>query len=261
MKHDYETILNEALENEGIMNEQFTAFHEYSVGNQFMARCQLRKCEPIKTFKGWQALGRTVKKGEKAISLLYPYIFAKDKEDPNGESVTVFKPRNLWFGLSQTEGKDYKHELPPEVTKDRLRKMMINLNITGEPFEHMNGNVMGYATAKRTIAINPLCKDPLPVLFHEIGHVLLGHPEDIHEYRATRNVCEAEAESVSYLTMACLGLHTETTKGHSSRYIKSWLENPKNDMRLNKVFKAVDDILKAMAQEPKELPQTLLIAA
>jgi hypothetical protein len=32
-------------------------------------------------------------------------------------------------------------------------------------------------------------------------------------------------------------------------------------MRLNKVFKAVDDILKAMAQEPKEIPQTLLIAA
>ena len=260
MKHDYETILNEALENEGIMNEQYTAFHNYSLGNQFLARCQLRKCEPINTFKGWQALGRTVKKGEKAITLLYPFVFSKEKDNGETEINTFFKPRNLWFGLSQTEGSDYKHELPPEITKDRLRKMMLNLNIAGVPFEHHNGNVMGYAKG-RTIAINPLDKNPLGTLFHEIGHILLGHTLDIHEYLAIKNVCETEAESVSYLVMACLGLHTDTTKGHSSRYIKSWLENPKNDMRLNKVFKAVDDILKALAQEPKTLPKTLLIAA
>ena len=51
-------------------------FYNYSIGNQILAivQCQLRGLEagPINTFPGWQALGRNVKRGERALTLCMP---------------------------------------------------------------------------------------------------------------------------------------------------------------------------------------------
>ena len=57
----------------------------YSIGNQILAllQCQLRGLEPgpINTFPGWQALGRTVKRGERALTLCMPITRkARDEE-------------------------------------------------------------------------------------------------------------------------------------------------------------------------------------
>ena len=79
MKHDYETMVTEALENPGRSHEAYRAFHRYSRGNQFLALSQTGREEPINTYKGWQSLGRQVKKGSKAITLLMP-VTAKTKD-------------------------------------------------------------------------------------------------------------------------------------------------------------------------------------
>jgi len=71
-------LLVEAVNKPGLIMEAYSAFHNYSSGNQILAlvRCQLRGLEPgpINTFPGWQALGRSVKRGERA---LYAAVLAK----------------------------------------------------------------------------------------------------------------------------------------------------------------------------------------
>jgi hypothetical protein len=56
--------------------EAYSAFHNYSIGNQILAlvQCHGRGLEagPINTFPGWQAVGRIVKRGERALTL---YVF------------------------------------------------------------------------------------------------------------------------------------------------------------------------------------------
>ena len=54
--------------------------------------------------------------------------------------------------LAQTDGEDY--ELPPTPEWDKTRAIE-GLAIHGEPFQHLNGNVQGYAKAGGVVAINP----------------------------------------------------------------------------------------------------------
>ena len=65
----WSALLVEAVNKPGLIMEAYSAFHNYSIGNQILAlvQCQLRGLEPgpINTFPGWQALGRTVKRGER----------------------------------------------------------------------------------------------------------------------------------------------------------------------------------------------------
>ena len=67
------TLLVEAVNKPGMIMKAYSAFHNYSIGNQILAivQCQLRGLEPapINTFPGWHALGRNVKRGERGLTL------------------------------------------------------------------------------------------------------------------------------------------------------------------------------------------------
>jgi len=81
----WSSLLVEAVNQPGMIMEAYSAFHNYSIGNQILAllQCQLRGLEPgpINTFPGWQALGRTVKRGERALTLCMPITRkARDEE-------------------------------------------------------------------------------------------------------------------------------------------------------------------------------------
>ena len=69
--------------------EAYSAFHNYSIGNQILAlvQCQLRGLEPgpINTFPGWQALGRNVKRGERALILCMPITRKRPRRRITGE--------------------------------------------------------------------------------------------------------------------------------------------------------------------------------
>jgi len=60
----WSALLVEAVNKPGLIMEAYSAFHNYSIGNQILAlvQCQMRGLEPgpINTFPGWQALGRNV---------------------------------------------------------------------------------------------------------------------------------------------------------------------------------------------------------
>ncbi len=112
----WSALLVEAVNKPGLIMEAYSAFHHYSIGNQLLAmiQCQLRGLEPgpINTFLGWQALGRNVKRAERALMLCMPITrkhrdeeAADNGDDGNGQhtyTAFVYKPR--WFVISQTLG-------------------------------------------------------------------------------------------------------------------------------------------------------------
>ena len=53
-------------------------------------------------------------------------------------------------------------------------KALAGLNVEETAFDATDGNVMGFARG-RSIAISPLNPLPHKTLFHELGHVVLGH--------------------------------------------------------------------------------------
>ena len=97
MKHvdipKWSALLVEAVNKPGMIMEAYSAFHSYSIGNQILAlvQCQMRGLEPgpINTFPGWQALGRTVKRGERALILCMPITVIEIIGVPYGSRTRV----------------------------------------------------------------------------------------------------------------------------------------------------------------------------
>lgn len=243
MLHDYEKIVHEALNEPGRMAAAYSAFWNYSLGNQFLAMFQLGKAEPINTYKGWQSLGRQVRKGEKAIELLMPVT--KEVEADNGETETrrFFIARKNWFGLHQTDGEEYAPPVPGFDTD----KLLAELSITQEPFQHTDGNCMGYALpGKRVIAVSPVAYDAFKTKLHEVGHVLLHGEVDrfVDGRELEHSVRECEAELTAYLVKTSLGQldNLEYSRGYIQHYLGA---DTKEKIRYGKVFAAADAILKA----------------
>jgi hypothetical protein len=177
----FRDLLKRAVSEPGTISAAYTAFHDYSIGNQLAAlfQCTLRKIPvgPISTLKNWKSKGRYVKRGEKAIWLCMPITGKKTvKDEITGEESAdhytffVWKPR--WFVLAQREGQEYK---PDAIINAWNRaKALEGLNIEERPFEMIDGNCQGYSQ-HRAIAINPLAVNPIKTTIHEMGHVLCGH--------------------------------------------------------------------------------------
>jgi len=114
-------------------------------------QCQLRGLEPgpINTFPGWQALGRTVKRGERALILCMPITRkVRDQEAPesegeNGERrFTSFMHKARWFAISQTVGDEFT---PPRLPEWEAERALAALDIEQIAFTDTDGNCQGYA--------------------------------------------------------------------------------------------------------------------
>jgi antirestriction protein ArdC len=245
----FASLLRDAVEKPGILSEAYSLFHEYSVGNQLWAWAQLKgrglPLSPIATFKKWQDLGRRVRKGEKALSLVMPVTVARKDEqgEATGDFYKFFTVKNHWFALSQTEGEDFANEVKsPEWDKAQALQA---LGITESAFDMASGNVQGYAQGD-SIAINPVAQYPHKTRFHELAHVVLGHTKEAtmtDSEHTPRDTKEVEAEGVAYICCAVLslpGLH------ESRGYIQSWLQgNEISDKSAQRIFGAATKILKA----------------
>ncbi len=241
-KLEFKALLEDAITLNGELSKCYSAFHNYSFSNQILAMAQIG-AQPINTFRGWQDLGRSVKEGEKAIQLVMPVTCKSDEIDENGEpkTFTRFMIRNNWFGLNQTQGFDFEPEPVPGFDKDRV---LSNLNVPLMQFESMSGNMQGYTDGK-AIAINPVAKYPTKTLFHELGHILLGHVAGADTATMTRSLKEVEAESVAYLMSNIFNLDQEILSA-SRGYIQIWNKSegiPEESAK--RIIKAVGQILTA----------------
>jgi antirestriction protein ArdC len=241
-------LLIQAVSVPGLILKAYSAFWGYSIGNQMLAllQCQMRGLEPgpISTYPGWKAKGRQVKRGEKAIVLCMPLTGKRKAEDQGDEDAVFvrFTYRANWFVVNQTEGEPIEILTTPEW--DRA-KALSTLSVAEVPFEHLDGNCMGYAR-KREIAISPINPMPHKTTFHELGHVLLGHTLEnaVSDTEYTpRNLREVEAEAVAMLICESLELPgAEYSRG----YIQSWLRGDViPEKSAQKIFGAADRILRA----------------
>ncbi len=264
---DWSQMLEEAITSPGVLSTAYTAFWNYSIGNQLIALfdCMRRgiPAGPIHTFKGWIKLGRHVRRGEKAIELCMPVSWI-EKVDPKkylkpNENAAdhqhvvlrrrfIFKPN--WFVLAQTDGAD----LPPQPIPDWCAERALSvLQITEVPFDLLDGNCQGFAR-DRKIAVSPVAYHPERTRFHEMAHILLGHTAETTltdgQERTPRDLREVEAEAVAYLCIQCLGLGGEE---FSRGYLQHWLksiphpagEKPIPEKSVHRIFHAADQILKA----------------
>ena len=236
----------------------YSNFHSYSIGNQLLAlvQCYMRGLQPgpINTFPKWQALGRYVKRGERALTLCMPITCKRrgeesDNDESNGEGTfTSFVHKARWFVLTQTEGEDLQPQVTPEW---EAKRALAALDIDLIAFDSTDGNCQGFAR-KRSIAINPVAQLPHKTLFHEMAHVTIGHTleSDFADAEKTpRNLREVEAEAVALLCCEALGLQgADYCRG----YLQNWLyqgigfdSNAIPEKSAQKIFRAADQILRA----------------
>lgn len=250
---EWSRLLEEALTMPGRMSAVYNMFYVYSLNNQILLWMQ-GVTEPVATFNHWKGLGRHVKKGSKAKAILRP-ITVKLKHDlddeGNPKQITKFKLVNALFMLSETEGDELPPYEPPTWSEEQA---LTELSVERVPFTSVDGNTQGYSTG-RSLAINPMAGYPLKTLFHELGHIVLGHTsvDRMAEYQAHRGVCEFQAEAVAYLCMNEVTALDHMDVPGSRDYIQRWLNGEKpSDREIKDVFKAVDVILRAglVAREP-----------
>jgi antirestriction protein ArdC len=223
----WQALLRQAITTPGFIHEAYHRFHQYSLRNQLlaMAQCAERGINPgpVATFKQWEALGRHVLRGQKALLLCVPVTTkkAERKDDDLDDAVPTeervfFTFRARLFVLSQTDGDPYEPVSVPAWSEERARTA---LGIGIMPFDHLDGNVQGYATPQGDIAINPVAALPHKTLFHEVAHVLLQHAKD---ETISRSLREVEAEGVALLCCEALDLDgAEYARG----YLQHWLRN------------------------------------
>lgn len=262
---DFLALLHQALTEPGRIAACYSMFHCYSFGNALWVAGQLwargEPLAPIASFNRWRELGRSVKKGSKALAMSMPVTVkgkadAKAPEDTQPKDETTrrfFIVRRNWFALHHTEPLEGIEQQAIETTTPdwNAAQALEALGITREDFEHTNGNVQGYAKPEaRRVAVSPLAMNPAKTLFHEIAHCLL-HSEQARMDDAadlSRDLAEVEAESVAYLCCAVLDLPGLM---EARGYVQDWLAGSGcdaeafTDKHARRVLGAVDKILKA----------------
>jgi antirestriction protein ArdC len=142
-------LLDDAVNQPGVLSAAYEAFHNYSGSNCLLAifECMRRKLEigPLNTFRGWQKLGRQVRKGEKAITLCMPVTWKQKKNryhDPGDDTPRedeivslrrrfIFRP--FWFVLGQTDGEPVTPLCMPDWEEQRA---LYQLHIDRVSFVH-----------------------------------------------------------------------------------------------------------------------------
>lgn len=217
-------MTRQALTEPGKIHEAYSRLHEFSLQNQFLAMMQMSQIEPIASYNHWKDIGRQVKKGAKGIGLMMP-VFRKAKQEVTEKDrgpPVFYQMRHYWFPLSATDGETYIAPPPPDFD---IKRALINLSVTQEPFQSLSGNCMGYAkTDEKIIAVNPLAFDAFKTTVHEITHCLL-HPRtvSIDGDKIERSHREVEAELCAFLVCASLGATNNLI--YSRGYIQSYLDD------------------------------------
>ena len=251
----FTALLRDAVHEPGTLSQAYQQFHAYSLGNQLLAwaQCADRGLQPgpMATYPRWTALGRQVKKGEKAITLCMPITVKRKRAevvpepatDKPGDVMTWFVCKPRWFVLSQTEGKPLPE---PETTEWDAARALDALDVQEIPFDHVDGNCLGLAR-DRLIAVNPINPLPHKTRFHELAHVLLGHTAEGLQAdgdHTPRTLRECEAEAVALLCCAALELPgIDECRGYIQHWWGQGHEIPEPSAR--RILKAADQILKA----------------
>jgi len=223
------------------------SFHRFSFNNVALILAQMPSATAVAGFRQWQAKGRQVRKGERAIRI-YGYAQKKIAADPNaeaaegeqvetdeatGEKKITYFPILSVFDLSQTDPVDPEADDPSTIAHqlhgddplgivDAVADYLAGRGwtLTREP---IRGGANGYTKTdgSRAVVVDCALSPAMAAktALHEAAHVILHSDEDPSEYVEHRGTKETEAESVAYVVAGTLGLDTT---GYSIGYVAGW---------------------------------------
>jgi antirestriction protein ArdC len=224
-----------------------SSFHTYSMTNQMLIAAQNPEATRVAGFNKWKELERSVKKGEKGISILAPAMAKVDEKDSDGAVVVGpdGKPSKVRrvigfttatvFDVSQTEGKPLPSidrtltEEPPAGFIDDLEQSIRDAGFT-VTYEEMPGSKMGFTSPDGRVVIDKSLApaDRARVLAHERGHIAMGHLDRLDEYHQGHNghrgAMEVEAESFAYVVCRSNGM-SPAVGDSSSTYVAGWSQS------------------------------------
>jgi len=212
----------ERLGSEGRWQEFLDAqarFHRYSYANTLLILDQLPEAAAVAGYRSWQAMGRSVRRGERAIWIIAPIMrrrFASQAE----REIAGFR-RVAVFDVSQTDGDELETMCRPLLGDDHQgwrERFIAAAEICGFAVEvaELAPGVFGdctYALRRIRLAVAASPAQAVKTLVHELAHAML------HEYVEDRPLAELEAESVAYVVCRHLGLSTDQ---YSFGYVTTW---------------------------------------
>lgn len=240
--------------------------HGYSPLNQFWLTWQAiieerttgkKPVLPVGPYGAWKHFDRHVVKGAKAKTVLAPVFIWKKETDETGKERKVkigpvnYKVIKTAFFYSDTDGAPL--ELGPVSEDWTLERALEVLDIQQVSYDLADGNTQGYSTGRK-FALNPVAAHPYKTLFHELGHIVLGHTsaEQVGDYQSHRGIKEFQAEAVAYLLAHELDL-TDWDASESRAYVRGWLSGGEvSDKDIRQVFGAVSKILNAGRSKAEE---------
>ena len=219
-----------------------SGFHQYSMNNSILIMIQSGgTATAVAGYRAWQAKGRQVRSGEKAIRILAPVIKRLDVEDRDGNPVRdeSGKPRKInklvgvrivsVFDITATDGPPAPERPTPQLLTgqapeglwDALAAVAVD---EGYTISRGNcGGANGWARFDtREIRVRDDVDDvqACKTLAHEIGHILLGHEDrNVGEHRG---INEVEAESVAFMV---LERHGVDSRQYTFNYVVGWAES------------------------------------
>jgi antirestriction protein ArdC len=235
----------------------------FSFRNQLLVAYQRGSTSAVATFKGWEQLGRYVKKGEKAVWILQPRTFKKDvaKEDGTKETVSglYFKPMPV-FAVEQTEGAAlpegivgniaprFEGEAPLEDLLRYARTVVLKVEVRDRQLTDASQTANGWfnRAAKAIVVISEgrSKAEQFKTLAHELAHAKL------HTEATSRTTEEVEAESVAYVISKACGVNCDD---YSCSYVSIWSGmSPDSALKLieecgTRIAKCAAEVLDAVA--------------
>lgn len=230
-------------------------FHKYSANNKMLIKLQMPNATKVASFRKWNELGRSVKKGEKAIRILAP-IFKKSQR-PNSQGQMEEKIDGVWFktvpvfDISQTEGEavptwNIRSELGDDdqglytLLKEKImaRGIQVKEEALNGPLGVSYGGLIKIDTTVQDKSSQFL------TLVHEQAHEILHRGSESKDL--SRNDKECQAEATAYIVASHFGLESSV----SAEYLICWGNSEKEFLKnLSAVIKASEEILEMLTNQ------------
>ena len=253
-------------------------FHNYSLNNQALIHLQRPDATLVAGYNRWRdKFSRHVLRGEKGITIIAPTPYKKkieqEKLDPDtklpildadGKVITeekeieipMFRPVKV-FDYAQTDGKPLPERVASPVANltgsvENYEAFMEALHRSSPvpvEFKPLSADMDGYFSPKsQSITLREGMSEVQTVsaAVHEIAHAKLHNyalqqPEE--RRHRSRNTEEVEAESISYMVCAYLGIETGA---NSFGYVATWSKNaelPEFRASLDTISKTANGII------------------
>ena len=220
------------------------SFHRYSLNNLLLILSQCPTATRVAGFRQWQAMGRQVRKGERAIRI-FGYAQKKipaeqaESEDhaettEDGQKVITYYPVLSVFDIGQTDAIDPEADDPSTLAQRLSGADQLGIAVAVTDYlteqgwtvrrQQISVGANGYTDPEaRRVAIDADLSpaQAAKTVLHEAAHVILHAEEDPSEYVDHRGVKETEAESVAYVVAGLLGIDTSR---YSIGYVAGWSE-------------------------------------